>query len=115
MEAEASFVPYETTMASVLLACARSEVFAGKEAVHGYVVKRGMADNQFVQNTLMDMYACLGKMDVACRIFAMVDLPDISSPAVSSRAMSMTRSSSSARCSRKKKTASPAWRRTPSR
>uniref|UniRef100_A0A0D3FS21 DYW domain-containing protein n=1 Tax=Oryza barthii TaxID=65489 RepID=A0A0D3FS21_9ORYZ len=77
MEAEAGFVPCETTMASVLPACARSEAFAGKEAVHGYVVKRGMAGNRFVQNALMDMYARLGKTDVARRIFAMVDLPDV--------------------------------------
>ncbi|KAG8064189.1 hypothetical protein GUJ93_ZPchr0004g38918 [Zizania palustris] len=77
MEAEAGFVPCETTMASVLPACARSDAFAGKEAVHGYVVKRGMADNRFVQNALMDMYARLGKMDVARGIFAMIDLPDV--------------------------------------
>ncbi|XP_006653119.3 pentatricopeptide repeat-containing protein At3g57430, chloroplastic [Oryza brachyantha] len=77
MEAEAGFVPCETTMASMLPACARSEAFDGKEAVHGYVVKRGMADNRFVQNALMDMYARLGKTDVAHRIFAMVDLPDV--------------------------------------
>lgn len=69
--------PSETTMAGVLPACARSEAFACKEGVHGYVVKRGMAGNRFVQNALMDMYARLGKMDVARRIFDMVDLPDV--------------------------------------
>uniref|UniRef100_A0ACD5UVA8 Uncharacterized protein n=1 Tax=Avena sativa TaxID=4498 RepID=A0ACD5UVA8_AVESA len=77
MEAEAGCAPSETTMAGVLPACARSEAFAGKEAVHGYVVKRGMAGNRFVQNALMDMYARLGRMDVARSIFAMIDLPDV--------------------------------------
>uniref|UniRef100_A0A0E0E9F3 Pentatricopeptide repeat-containing protein n=1 Tax=Oryza meridionalis TaxID=40149 RepID=A0A0E0E9F3_9ORYZ len=77
MEAEAGFVPCETTMANVLPKCALSKAFADKEAMHGYVVKRGMAGNRFVQNTLMDMYARLGKTDVARRIFGMVDLPDI--------------------------------------
>ncbi|KAM0918918.1 hypothetical protein ACQ4PT_008543 [Festuca glaucescens] len=77
MEAEAGCAPSETTMAGVLPACARSETFAGKEGVHGYVVKCGMAGNRFVQNALMDMYARLGKMDVARRIFDMIDLPDV--------------------------------------
>uniref|UniRef100_A0ACD5V250 Uncharacterized protein n=1 Tax=Avena sativa TaxID=4498 RepID=A0ACD5V250_AVESA len=77
MESKAGCAPSETTMAGVLPACARSEAFAGKEAVHGYVVKRGMAGNRFVQNALMDMYARLGRMDVARSIFAMIDLPDV--------------------------------------
>nr|CAB3470575.1 unnamed protein product [Digitaria exilis] len=76
MEAEASVIPSETTMAGVLPACARSEAFAGKEAVHGYVLKRGMADNRFVQNALMDMYARLGDMDAARRIFAAIEPHD---------------------------------------
>uniref|UniRef100_A0A8I6WW34 DYW domain-containing protein n=2 Tax=Hordeum vulgare subsp. vulgare TaxID=112509 RepID=A0A8I6WW34_HORVV len=77
MEAEAGCAPSETTMSGVLPACARSEGFAGKEAMHGYVVKRGMAGNRFVQNALMDMYARLGEMDVARRIFAMIDPRDV--------------------------------------
>ncbi|VAH24292.1 unnamed protein product [Triticum turgidum subsp. durum] len=77
MEAEAGCAPSETTMSGVLPACARSEGLAGKEAMHGYVVKRGMAGNRFVQNALMDMYARLGEMDVARRIFAMIDPRDI--------------------------------------
>ncbi|PUZ60465.1 hypothetical protein GQ55_4G129400 [Panicum hallii var. hallii] len=77
MEAEAGVVPSETTMAGVLPACARSEAFAGKEAVHGYVVKRDMAENRFVQNALMDMYARLGDMDAARRIFAAIEPRDV--------------------------------------
>ncbi|XP_066370911.1 pentatricopeptide repeat-containing protein At3g57430, chloroplastic-like [Miscanthus floridulus] len=77
MEAEAGVVPSETTIAGVLPACARSETFAGKEAVHGYVVKRGMADNPFVQNALMDLYARLGDMDAARWIFATIEPRDV--------------------------------------
>ncbi|GJN12011.1 hypothetical protein PR202_ga30254 [Eleusine coracana subsp. coracana] len=77
MEAEASLVPSETTMAGVLPACARSEAFAGKAAVHGYVLKRDMADNRFVQNALMDMYARMGDMDAARRIFAAIESHDV--------------------------------------
>ncbi|XP_062183900.1 pentatricopeptide repeat-containing protein At3g57430, chloroplastic [Phragmites australis] len=77
MEAEAGVVPSETTMAGVLPACARSEAFAGKEAVHGYVLKRGMANNRFVQNALMDMYARLGDMDAARRIFGAIEPRDV--------------------------------------
>lgn len=61
--------PNETTMASVLPSCVRSEAFARKEDMHGYVVKRGMEKNKFVQNALMDMYSRVGKMEVAQRIF----------------------------------------------
>ncbi|GJN38376.1 hypothetical protein PR202_gb27412 [Eleusine coracana subsp. coracana] len=77
MEAEAGLVPSETTMAGVLPACARSEAFAGKAAVHGYVLKRDMADNRFVQNALMDMYARMGDMDAARRIFAAIESRDV--------------------------------------
>ncbi|RCV21817.1 hypothetical protein SEVIR_4G136200v4 [Setaria viridis] len=77
MEADAGVVPSETTIAGVLPACARSEAFAGKEAVHGYAVKRGIADNRFVQNALMDMYARLGDMDAARRIFAAIEPRDV--------------------------------------
>jgi pentatricopeptide repeat protein len=77
MEAQAGVVPSETTMVGVLPACARSEAFTCKEAVHGYAVKRGMADNRFVQNALMDMYARLGDMDAARRIFAAIELRDV--------------------------------------
>lgn len=77
MEAEAGVVPSETTIAGVLPACARSETFAGKEAVHGYVLKRGMADNPFVQNALMDLYARLGDMESARWIFAAIESRDV--------------------------------------
>ena len=77
METEAGVVPSETTIAGVLPSCARSETFAGKEAVHGYVVKRGMADNPFVQNALMDLYARLGDMDAARWIFATIEPRDV--------------------------------------
>ncbi|CAN6201462.1 unnamed protein product [Urochloa humidicola] len=77
VEADAGVVPSETTMAGVLPACARSEAFAGREAVHGYVVKRGMDGNRFVQNALMDMYARLGDMDAARRIFAAIEPRDV--------------------------------------
>lgn len=77
MEAEAGVVPSETTIAGVLPACARSETFAGKEAVHGYVLKRGMADNPFVQNALMDLYARLGDMEAARWIFAAIEPRDV--------------------------------------
>lgn len=77
MEAEAGLVPSETTMAGVLPACARSEAFSGKTAVHGYVLKREMAENRFVQNALMDMYARMGDMDAARRIFAAIHPRDV--------------------------------------
>jgi pentatricopeptide repeat protein len=72
METEAGFVPCETTMRVRALQGVRD-----KEAMHGYVVKGGMAGNRFMQNALMDMYARLGKTDVARRIFGTVELSDV--------------------------------------
>jgi hypothetical protein len=40
-------------------------------------VKRGMADNPFAQNALMDLYAHLGDMDAARWIFASIEPHDV--------------------------------------
>ncbi|WOL09647.1 hypothetical protein Cni_G18400 [Canna indica] len=70
MEVVAGLTPNETTMASVLPACVRSDAFRNKEDIHGYVVKRGMEGDKFVQNALMDMYSRVGKIEISQKIFA---------------------------------------------
>lgn len=66
-----------TTMASVVPACVRSNAFSVKEAIHGFVVKRGLGEDRFVQNALMDMYSRLGKIDIAEMIFAKLEDKDL--------------------------------------
>jgi pentatricopeptide repeat protein len=77
MEIIAGLQPDETTLASVLPACVKCNAFERKEAIHGYVVKRGMERDRFVQNALMDMYARVGKMDISRRIFYSMDAVDV--------------------------------------
>ncbi|CAN7061765.1 unnamed protein product [Brassica oleracea var. botrytis] len=66
-----------TTMASVVPASVRSNAFSGKEAIHGFVVKRGLGEDRFVQNALMDMYSRLGKIDIAEMIFGKLEDKDL--------------------------------------
>ncbi|CAL9038349.1 unnamed protein product [Musa banksii] len=77
MEVVAGLSPNETTMASVLPACVRSEAFRRKEDMHGYVLKRGMEGDKFVQNALMDMYSRVGEIDISCKIFAGMEDRDV--------------------------------------
>ncbi|KAH7661954.1 TPR-like protein [Dioscorea alata] len=77
VETIASLMPNATTLASVLPACVCSETFPDKESIHGYVVKRGLECDKYVQNTLMDMYSRVGKLDVARRIFNGMEARDV--------------------------------------
>lgn len=77
METVAGLYPNETTVASILPACVRSEAFPRKEDIHGYVVKRGMECDRFVQNALMDMYSRVGKMEVSRKIFDSMEVRDV--------------------------------------
>ncbi|KAG6519441.1 pentatricopeptide repeat-containing protein At3g57430, chloroplastic-like [Zingiber officinale] len=73
----AGLVPNETTLASILPACVRSEAFPNKEDIHSYVIKRGMEGDKFVQNALMDMYSRVGKIDISQKIFAAMEDRDV--------------------------------------
>ncbi|KAM0952148.1 putative tetratricopeptide-like helical domain superfamily, DYW domain-containing protein [Dioscorea sansibarensis] len=77
VETIAGLMPNATTLASVLPACVCSETFPDKESIHGYVVKRGLECDKYVQNTLMDMYSRVGKLDVARRIFNGMEARDV--------------------------------------
>ncbi|KAK4779998.1 hypothetical protein SAY87_016104 [Trapa incisa] len=69
MEAVAGLCSNATTMASVLPACVRCEAFSNKESIHGHVIKKGLEKDRYVQNALMDMYARMGRLDIAENIF----------------------------------------------
>lgn len=77
MEEIARIQPNTTTVSSVLPACARSQSFRDKEAVHGYVLKRGFGDDPYVQNALMDMYGRMDKFEIAAAIFDSMVIRDV--------------------------------------
>ncbi|XVE82650.1 hypothetical protein DITRI_Ditri16bG0023000 [Diplodiscus trichospermus] len=77
MEAVAGLCPNATTMASIVPACVRSEAFANKLGIHGYVLKRGLGTDHFVQNALMDMYSRMGKIKISKTIFDNMEVRDI--------------------------------------
>ncbi|XP_020598724.1 pentatricopeptide repeat-containing protein At3g57430, chloroplastic [Phalaenopsis equestris] len=74
---DAGLCPNATTLASVLPSCVRSQVFSSKESIHGYVVKRRLESDKYVQNALMDMYSRVGKMEVSWKIFSSMGSRDV--------------------------------------
>ncbi|KAG4168842.1 hypothetical protein ERO13_A12G049900v2 [Gossypium hirsutum] len=77
MEAAAGLCPNATTMASIVPACVRSEAFVHKLGIHGYVLKRGLGTDHYVQNALMDLYSRMGNIQIAKTIFDNMDVRDI--------------------------------------
>ncbi|PKA62835.1 Pentatricopeptide repeat-containing protein [Apostasia shenzhenica] len=77
MEEAAGLCPNATTLASVLPACVRSEAFNRKESIHGYVLKRGLGSDKYVQNALMDMYSRVGIIEVSWKIFNSMGAKDV--------------------------------------
>ncbi|GLT74978.1 hypothetical protein SLA2020_467380 [Shorea laevis] len=77
MEAVAGLIPNASTMASIVPAFVRSEAFPHKEGIHGYVIKRGLEKNHYVQNALMDMYCRMGKIEIPKTIFDSMETKDI--------------------------------------
>lgn len=77
MEVLAGLIPNATTLSSVLPACVRSDAFVCKESIHGYVVKRSLECDKYVQNALMDMYSRVGKIEVSRRVFDTMETRDV--------------------------------------
>lgn len=77
MELVAGLTSNATTMSSVLPACMWSDAFVCKESIHGYVVKRSLERDKYVQNALMDMYARVGRAAISRRIFDSMETRDV--------------------------------------
>ncbi|KAF7801326.1 pentatricopeptide repeat-containing protein [Senna tora] len=71
------FCPNATTLSGILPACVRCEEFSDKEGIHGYILKRGLQKDRYVQNALMDMYSRMGKIEISKFIFGTMDARDI--------------------------------------
>jgi pentatricopeptide repeat protein len=69
--------PNTTTMSSVLPASVRCELFSDMEGMHGYVIKRGLERDRYMQNALMDMYFRMGKIEISEYIFNSMEARDI--------------------------------------
>eukprot|EP01018_Ginkgo_biloba_P031203 Gb_23798 [translate_table: standard] len=61
--------PNSFTMVSVLSACAHLEALQEGKWIHNYMVKRGLDSHVFVRNSLMDMYAKCGSIEIARNLF----------------------------------------------
>eukprot|EP01018_Ginkgo_biloba_P037421 Gb_09407 [translate_table: standard] len=61
--------PNSVTMVSVLLACALLGALQQGKGLHGYIIKSGFDLDVFVGNTLVDMYAKCGSIELARQSF----------------------------------------------
>ncbi|XP_075661161.1 pentatricopeptide repeat-containing protein At1g08070, chloroplastic-like [Castanea sativa] len=66
---ETSVEPDEFTFPCVLKACSRLRALSEGEQVHAHILKCGFGSVEFVENTLIHMYANCGRVEVARRVF----------------------------------------------
>eukprot|EP01018_Ginkgo_biloba_P036695 Gb_15537 [translate_table: standard] len=57
------------TMVGLLLALTHLAALQQGKWMHGYIIKSGFESDDFVGNSLMDMYAKCGCLDIACQMF----------------------------------------------
>ncbi|CAK7348671.1 unnamed protein product [Dovyalis caffra] len=69
MEKEKDVRPNEVTIASVLPACANLGALEVGERIQSYARDNGLMKNLYVSNSLLEMYARCGKIDVARHVF----------------------------------------------
>ncbi|KAL3513561.1 hypothetical protein ACH5RR_026278 [Cinchona calisaya] len=65
------------SLVNVLPACASLNAWSNGREVHGYAVRRGLVEDIFVGNALLDMYAKCGFMDEAERMFERMEIKDV--------------------------------------
>ncbi|KAF3775101.1 putative pentatricopeptide repeat-containing protein [Nymphaea thermarum] len=61
--------PDSFTLASSLVACADSSCYITRALIHSHVIKTGFQSNEFIQNSLIDMYCKSGFVDFAYTVF----------------------------------------------
>ncbi|GFP82925.1 pentatricopeptide repeat-containing protein at3g22690 [Phtheirospermum japonicum] len=68
---EHSVRPDEFTFPDVLKAYLKLKALKEGEQIHAHVVKLmdGFGNTEFVENSLVYMYACCGHLDLACKVF----------------------------------------------
>lgn len=68
--------PNEITIASILKACASLQAIEKGKQLYSQIIENAMAQNIFVNNTLLDMYIKCGFMEDACTLFNQMDEKD---------------------------------------
>jgi pentatricopeptide repeat protein len=74
---QAGVKPNSVTLLSVLSACAKLGALQQGKWVQDYVAENGMQFNISVQNSLVDMYAKCGEMEIACKVFEQISIRDV--------------------------------------
>lgn len=69
----------EFMVASVLNACSSLGILAVGKQVHSYVIKYGIASDQFVEAGVIDMYVKCNELDLADQAFLELDEPGLAS------------------------------------
>ncbi|KAF2297748.1 hypothetical protein GH714_002553 [Hevea brasiliensis] len=70
-------VPNQFTFPFVLKSCSQVKAIQEGKQVHGLVVKHGLSQDLFVQNSLITFYAACGVIGSACKVFDKIDGPDV--------------------------------------
>ncbi|XXG41625.1 hypothetical protein AAC387_Pa01g2056 [Persea americana] len=70
-------LPDSFSLASSLSACGDIGSFELGSGIHGHVIKAGFQDNEFVQNSLIDVYCKCGFVDIAYGIFDKMERKDV--------------------------------------
>lgn len=65
------------SLVNVLPACASLNAWSSGKEVHGYAVRRGLVEDIFVGNALLDVYAKCGFMDEAEKMFELMEVKDV--------------------------------------
>ncbi|KAK9136409.1 hypothetical protein Syun_015739 [Stephania yunnanensis] len=74
---ENSIKPRNVTFSSIMPACAHLTTMHLGKQLHGYILRCGFDDNEFISSSLLDMYAKCGRICIARRIFEKMESPDI--------------------------------------
>ncbi|KAK9276539.1 hypothetical protein L1049_006073 [Liquidambar formosana] len=67
------------TVLTSIQACSNLASLQLGEVIHGYIIRAGLVGDIFVQNSLIDMYAKSGRLDVAEQIFEEMPVKDLTS------------------------------------
>ncbi|XP_011083805.1 pentatricopeptide repeat-containing protein At5g16860 [Sesamum indicum] len=65
------------SLVNVLPACASVKSWRSGMEIHGYALRRGLLEDVFVGNAIIDMYAKCGLMDQAKNVFGRMELKDV--------------------------------------
>ncbi|KAG8377645.1 hypothetical protein BUALT_Bualt08G0054500 [Buddleja alternifolia] len=65
------------SLVNVLPACASAKFWRSGMEMHGYAIRRGLLEDVFVGNAIVDMYAKCGLMDGAKNVFDRMEMKDV--------------------------------------